>query len=149
MDIIISAEFNLKNARDTRCRGWAKLIRSADVLRTTPAECAAEIEQNYLTGFGGDITLYPGDAVIFTEENHHRKQRGRFAALYFCDENGEIIKIFDRVERKNKIKGFLLSKGVDKQEFKDIMGGSGPCAAVYRYLIAIRAGLNVHELQNA
>lgn len=145
-DLIISVEFSPENERDSRCLGWCKLIRADDKLRVTPAECAADIDAPYLRG---GVTLYPGDAVIFTEQVHHRKQRGWFGRLYYCTQEGELISMRDCADHKQKIKEFLIAIKIDKETYKNIMGGTGHCAAVYRYLMAIRLGMDVGNFYTA
>jgi hypothetical protein len=128
---IVSATYEIK-PQDRRCRYWAKYIPS-DIALPMPADVsgASDIPTQYLRA-GDEIELFPGDFVFEGEANHHRRQCGWSYWIHDCDVNGVL---HSREYKSSRVKDFLRERGE-----KELLRGSGDCAAMVRYVHAVRLG---------
>lgn len=125
---------------DSRCRWWAKVIRSADSKLPAPRAIGGAHALPQFYSRPGDEELYPGDFVIEGEANHHRKQRGWTYWLHGLDASGR--EIWMKSGQFSTLKPRLKQAGLEPS----FLAGAGDIAAAVRVIHAVRAGIDVHHL---
>ena len=121
---------------DSRCRHWAKIVRSGQAL-PLPVEVlgANNIPVPYANL--GDEELMPGDVLFEGEANHHRRtDRGWTYFIRAVTNDGELLSLrsgFSSQKAELKAQGMV----------PDMLKGSGDIAAMVRIAHGVRAGLSV------
>lgn len=129
----MSASITIK-PQDSRCRYWAKIIRSGTPLPLpSDVDGANDVPGQYLRK--GEDELMEGDFLLEGEEMHHRKARGWTYHLTFVGQDGEAVRVSPSAERKAAMK----AGGLDPELLK----GSGDVAAMIRMAHALRAGVSI------
>jgi hypothetical protein len=133
---IQSASFTAEPS-DQRCRYWAKVVRADQAIPLPSAVAGAnDIPGPYIRK-GDDVEVFEGDFVLEGEEVHHRKQRGwaytvRYLRVRKDGDLGVIATQFTFAEVKDACRAAGR---------KDLLGGSGDCAAMIRAIHAHRDGV--------
>ena len=121
---------------DSRCRYWAKIVRSERAL-PMPAcvQGANDIPGSYLQR--GEEELLPGDVLFEGEANHHRRNdRGWTYWLAYVTKDGELMRYcscFGAAKVQMKAQGMA----------PELLKGSGDVAGMVRLGHGLRAGLRV------
>lgn len=121
---------------DSRCRYWAKIVRSDQALpKPVDVSSANDIPGPYLKV--GEDELLPGDVLFEGESNHHRRRdRGWTYWIQIVLQNGELLFLDS---------GFSAQKAQMKRQglAPELLKGSGDVAAMVRIAHGIRNGLTV------
>lgn len=121
---------------DSRCRHWAKIVRSGEALPLpVDAQSANDIPAPYSNA--GEEELLPGDFLFEGEANHHtRTDRGWKYKIRTVTDNGELISLRS---------GFAAQKAELKAQGMafEMLTGAGDIAAMIRIAHGLRAGLKV------
>jgi hypothetical protein len=125
---------------DSRCRYWAKVVRSHMALPIpSTVHGANDIPGPYSAR--GDEELFVGDLVIEGEANHHRRSdRGWSYWVHFVDASGNLLTYrsgFSDQKAAAKIQGLAPA----------FLAGSGDVAAAIRVAHALRLGMNLPGAQ--
>lgn len=87
----------------------------------------------------GDEELFPGDAILEGEANHHRRtDRGWTYFITVVTNHGELLRLqsgFSAVKAELKAQGMA----------RELLMGSGDIAAMVRIAHGVRAGLKIME----
>lgn len=131
---IKSASVKIK-PQDSRCRYWAKIIRSGTALPIPSAVNGAnDVPVPYLRI--GDEELFEGDFLIEGEAEHHRKARGWVYNMAFIDpRTGKLRYVQAISERKAAAKANGLPA--------ELLAGSGEIAGLIRLAHAVRLGISI------
>jgi hypothetical protein len=122
----------IANPRDSRCLWWSVHIPRAFTLGSLDNKTSLR-ELGYLKK-GADIELEEGDAVLDSEENHHRKARGYTVKIGIVIAG--TLRWFQPGEKtKANIKAFA-----SPEQWSTLKLGSGDVAACLRLLVACRMG---------
>lgn len=125
---------------DSRCRWWAKVIRSEDTKLPAPRAIDGAHSMPQVYSRPGDEELFPGDFVIEGEANHHCKPRGWTYWLHGLDGSGQ--EIYLESGQFSGLKPLLKQAGLEPS----LLAGAGDIAAAVRIIHAARAGIDVYHL---
>lgn len=123
---------------DSRCRYWAKIVRSATLL-PLPRDVmgAGDIPGHY--AHRGDDELLPCDVLFEGEANHHRRtDRGWSYAITYVSNDGELHQFcsgFGELRKQLKAQGMS----------PELLMGAGDVAAMVRIAHGVRAGMTLTE----
>ena len=119
---------------DSRCRYWAKVVRSDSSL-PQPVTCSSahDVPGSFLRN--GEEELLPGDVLFEGEANHHRRtDRGWTYNLHVVSPNGLLLHAasggFGELRKKLKAGGMS----------PELLAGSGDVAAMVRIAHGVRDG---------
>lgn len=130
----VSVSVSIK-PNDSRCRYWAKIIRSGDPLPIPSlVNGGNDIPGDYLRR--GDEELFVGDLLIEGEANHHRRERGWSYWVSYVDKDGSLLHFAS---------SFTVPKAAAKQQglAPELLAGSGDVAGAVRVGHALRLGLTL------
>lgn len=133
---------------DSRCRGWAIIVRANDDL-PLPENIggANSIRQPYIKQSGEDLSaeLFPGDYLLKGEENHHRKARGWSYWLYAYATSGKAVSLAFGSDIKAEIKAAIQADKITAPAC--VLKGSGDVAAMVRRIHADRGGFRAYRAE--
>jgi len=123
---------------DSRCRYWAKIIRSGQAV-PLPVDVAGanDIPGPYLQR--GQEELLAGDVLFEGESNHHRRTDRGWTYWVTCIlPSGELLRL---------VSGFSAQKMELKRQgmAPELLKGSGDIAAMVRIAHGARLGLTITE----
>ena len=126
--------------KDSRCRGWFKIVRSGTQL-PLPANVrgADDIPAGYARE--GYDELFCGDFMFQGEEMHHRKNRGWVYWITWVDADGALHYTKPSMTLKKALKANGLPPA--------LLAGSGDVAALIRIAHGVRLGISLAEPEAA
>ncbi len=129
---------------DSRCRGWAVVVRDTTAIPSPAVVSGAGSLGLPYARQSGTEELFGTDAVLWGEENHHRKSRGWAYQLRIRDpEDNQVLHLTCGESEKRIIKA-AMAEGRCKMP-AEFLKGAGEVAAMIRVIQAIRHGMKVGD----
>ncbi len=115
---------------DRRCKWWAVKIPAGEAASLRLDDTTSTRRFGFLAA-GADLELSEGDAVVISEQRHHRKDRGYDVALHVVI-GGKVREYRPGAATKASIKA-----AATPEQWTELKDGSGEVAACLRLLKAI------------